>query len=87
MSSKTFEGKIKAGAELQHALKSILAIAENYPQLRANENFLQLQQELAAIEELRLVRILGRFYPFLDSLRRERDAIDVARLVLDEGVA
>ena len=51
MSSKTFEGKIKAGAELQHALKSILAIAENYPQLRANENFLQLQQELAAIED------------------------------------
>jgi len=51
MSAKTFEGKIKAGAELQHALKSILAIAENYPQLRANENFLHLQQELAAIED------------------------------------
>lgn len=51
MSAKTFEGKVKAGAELQNALRSILAIAENYPQLRANENFLQLQQELAAIED------------------------------------
>ncbi|MEX2017437.1 MAG: LemA family protein [Candidatus Pacearchaeota archaeon] len=51
MTAKTFEGKVKAGAELQHALKSILAIAENYPQLRANENFLHLQQELAAIED------------------------------------
>lgn len=51
MSAKSFEGKVKAGAELQHALKSILAIAENYPQLRANENFLQLQQELSAIED------------------------------------
>lgn len=51
MSAKTFEGKVKAGAKLQHALKSILAIAENYPQLRANENFLQLQQELASIED------------------------------------
>ncbi len=51
MSAKTFEGKVRAGAELQHALKSILAIAENYPQLRANENFLHLQQELAAIED------------------------------------
>lgn len=51
MGAKTFEGKVKAGAELQHALKSILAIAENYPQLKANENFLQLQQELAAIED------------------------------------
>ena len=51
MSAKTFGGRVKAGAELQNALKSILAIAENYPQLKANENFLQLQQELAAIED------------------------------------
>ena len=34
-----------------YSLKSIFAIAENYPQLRANENFLHLQQELAAIED------------------------------------
>ena len=51
MGAKTFGGRVKAGAELQNALKSILAIAENYPQLKANENFLQLQQELAAIED------------------------------------
>lgn len=51
MSAQTLPQKIKAGAELQNALKSILAIAENYPQLRANENFLHLQQELAAIED------------------------------------
>ncbi len=42
---------MKAGQELQNALKSIFAIAENYPQLKANENFLHLQQELAAIED------------------------------------
>lgn len=51
MSAKTMEQKVEKGADLQHALKSILAVAENYPQLRANENFLQLQQELAAIED------------------------------------
>ena len=45
------KGKLKAANEMQNALKSIFAIAENYPQLRANENFLQLQQELAAIED------------------------------------
>ena len=45
------KGRIKAGNELQSALKSIFAIAENYPQLKANENFLQLQQELSAIED------------------------------------
>lgn len=43
--------RMKAGAKLQNALKSVFAIAENYPQLKANENFLQLQQELAAIED------------------------------------
>src|SRR3989344_3343811 len=43
--------KLKAGGELQHALKSIFAIAENYPQLRANEGFIQLQNELSGIEE------------------------------------
>jgi LemA protein len=43
--------KVKAGDQLQSALKSIFAIAENYPNLKANENFLQLQQELSAIED------------------------------------
>ena len=32
-------------------MKSIFAIAENYPQLKANENFLHLQTELSAIED------------------------------------
>ena len=51
LSAKTIQQKAKAGAELQHALKSIFAIAENYPNLKANENFLQLQNELSAIED------------------------------------
>jgi len=51
MSAKDMKGKVKAGGEMQNALKSILAIAENYPQLKANENFLHLQKELAAIED------------------------------------
>lgn len=51
LSAKTLPDKMKAGSELQTALKSIFAIAENYPQLKANENFLHLQQELSAIED------------------------------------
>jgi len=43
--------RVKAGNQLQQALGRIFAIAENYPQLKANENFLQLQTELAAIED------------------------------------
>lgn len=51
LGAKDMSGKVKAGNMMQDALKSIFAIAENYPQLRANENFLHLQQELSAIED------------------------------------
>jgi LemA protein len=49
--AKDIVGKMKAGNQLANAIGRIFAIAENYPQLKANENFLQLQQELAAIED------------------------------------
>ena len=43
----TATGPAKAGAEdnLSGALKSLFAVAENYPQLKANENFLSLQEQ------------------------------------------
>jgi LemA protein len=49
--AKGIEKKVEAGNQLQSALKSIFAIAEGYPDLKANENFLQLQNELSAIED------------------------------------
>lgn len=51
LSAKDLPAKMKAGNAMQSALKSIFAISENYPQLKANENFLHLQQELSAIED------------------------------------
>lgn len=51
MKADDMQDKIKAGNQLQQTLKSLFAVAENYPQLRANENFMQLQQELSAIED------------------------------------
>jgi len=42
--------KAKAENALSQTLKSILAVAENYPTLRANENFKMLQEELSGIE-------------------------------------
>ncbi len=51
ISAGNIQEKVKAGNQLQSALKSIFAIAENYPNLKANENFLQLQNELSAIED------------------------------------
>jgi len=40
-----------AEGNLQGALKSLFAVAEAYPELRANENFLGLQRELSGLEE------------------------------------
>jgi len=51
VSTSNIEGKIKANEKLQSALKSIFAIAENYPNLKANENFLELQRELTSTED------------------------------------
>jgi len=51
LSAKDITSKVKAGDKLQGALKTIFALAESYPNLKANENFLQLQQELSAIED------------------------------------
>ena len=41
----------QADAEMAPALNRLLAVSEAYPQLRASENFLALQQELADIED------------------------------------
>src|SRR6202789_2953050 len=43
----------KAGAELKlsNALRGFFAVAENYPQLKANENFLKLQTRISELEE------------------------------------
>jgi len=49
--AKGIEDKIKADKGLESALKTIFAIAENYPDLKANTNFLELQRELSATED------------------------------------
>lgn len=49
--AKGFAEKVKAGDTLGNALGRIFAIAENYPNLKANENFLELQRELSSIED------------------------------------
>lgn len=48
--AKSFAAKAKADTTLSGTLKSLFAVAENYPQLKANENFLQLQEELSGTE-------------------------------------
>jgi LemA protein len=51
MSAQGPAAKGQAEGELSGALKSLFALAESYPQLRATENFGQLQGSLAQIED------------------------------------
>src|SRR5712691_6945045 len=50
LSAGTPSEKITANQQLDGAIGRLLAIAENYPQLKSNENFLRLQDELAGTE-------------------------------------
>src|ERR1700692_3114826 len=50
MGAKTPADKIAANGKLDNALSRLLVIVENYPQLKSNENFLRLQDELAGTE-------------------------------------
>jgi LemA protein len=50
LSASTPSDKIAANQRLDGALGRLLAISENYPQLKSNENFLRLQDELAGTE-------------------------------------
>lgn len=50
MGAKGIDDKVKAENEFSSTIKSLFAVAENYPELKANENFLQLQRELSDLE-------------------------------------
>jgi len=51
MKAKTPQENIDADNMLTGALKTLFAVAENYPDLKANQNFLQLQDELTHTED------------------------------------
>ena len=51
LGAKDAEGQMKASTELSGAMGRLMAVAESYPDLKANQNFLHLQQQLASMEE------------------------------------
>lgn len=50
-SAKTPEMEMEASGELTRALSRIMMLAESYPELKSNQNFLKLQEDLADVEE------------------------------------
>jgi len=60
LKAKTPQEAAKAEGELTGALKTLFAVAENYPQLRASENFQKLQDELTDTEDK--IQAARRFY-------------------------
>src|SRR3984885_8138683 len=50
LSAGTPQEKIAANGQLDGAIGRLLVVVENYPQLKSNENFLRLQDELAGTE-------------------------------------
>ena len=60
VSANTVEGQAQAEGFLTQALGKLFALAEAYPELKANENFLQLQDQLADVENK--IAASRRFY-------------------------
>src|ERR1700756_3845576 len=65
LSAGSPQEKIAANQQLDSALGRLLVVVENYPQLKSNENFLRLQDELAGTEN----RIRGERKRYNDTLR------------------
>ena len=60
MHAGTLAEKAKAENQLSETLKSLFAVSENYPDLKASQNFLQLQDELSDTENK--IQAARRFY-------------------------
>lgn len=60
MSAKGMEEKSKAENALSGTLKTLFAVSENYPDLKSNQNFLELQRELSDTENK--IQSARRFY-------------------------
>ena len=71
--AKTVSEKAELDNQLSGALKTIMAVSENYPDLKANQNFSELQEELRATENK--ISFSRQFYN--DSVTRYNTKLEV----------
>jgi LemA protein len=72
-SATVISDKVKATAEFESALARLLVTVENYPQLKADQNFRQLQEELANTEN----QIAGMRSLYNDAVKQNNTAVRV----------
>ena len=82
MNAPTPEGKMQADGILTGALKNLFAVAEAYPDLKANANFQQLQAELSNTED----KISYMRQSFNDTVMKYNTAIQTFPAVLIAGM-
>ena len=82
MNAPTPEGKMQADGFLTGALKNLFAVAEAYPDLKANTNFQQLQAELSNTED----KISYMRQSFNDTVMKYNTAIQTFPAVLIAGM-
>lgn len=73
LNARNPQEKIQANGQLDNALGRLLVVVENYPNLKANENFLRLQDELAGTEN----RIALARQRYNESVQRYNTNIDL----------
>ena len=60
MNASNVDAKIAAESALTRSLGKLFAVAENYPDLKASQNFIDLQQQLSALEDK--IQMARRYY-------------------------
>ena len=73
VSAKTPEEEMKAAGDLEKTVSKLFALAENYPDLKANENFMSLQNDLKDTEDK--IAYARQFYN--DAVRRYNDKVQM----------
>jgi LemA protein len=73
LNARSPQEKINANAQLDSALGRLLVVVENYPQLKSNENFMRLQDELAGTEN----RIAVSRRRYNETVQRYNTSIDL----------
>ena len=73
VSAKTPEEEMKAAGDLEKTVSKLFALAENYPDLKANENFMSLQNDLMDTEDK--ISYARQFYN--DVVRQYNDKVQM----------